>query len=332
MQTFLDDVAKIINASQDKLDRVKIIVPSIRSITFLKEALKKEIVIPKLAPEIISIEDFIKELSSLERISKLDLLYAFFDVYLKHTPKQKQDKMDQFFNWAPSIIQEFNELDSQLTDPNALFDFMGAINEIDKWDPEATERLTNRHLDFQKEIPKLYTLLYKHLLNKQQGYAGMQLREAVRNLAFYTEQQLPFHYFVGFNALTKAEETIFQELLATGKAEVLWDIDQQFFNDPFQGAGHFIRQYYSKWNALKTKQKDTFSELFTAEKQIEIISVGKNTTQAKAAVQLATALFEKNPDESTVIALGDESLLHPTLSTLPSKELPWNITMGYPLN
>ena len=111
MQTFLDDVTKIITASQDKLDRVKIIVPSIRSITFLKEALKKEIVIPKLAPEIISIEDFIKELSSLERISKLDLLYAFFDVYLKHTPKQKQDKMDQFFNWAPSIIQEFNELE-----------------------------------------------------------------------------------------------------------------------------------------------------------------------------------------------------------------------------
>jgi hypothetical protein len=331
MQTFLDDVAKIITASQDELDRVKIIVPSIRSITFLKEALKKKITVPKLAPEIISIEGFIKELSGLERISKLDLLYVFFDVYLNNTPKKMQDKMDQFFNWAPSIIQEFNDLDSQLTDPNALFDFMGAINEIDKWDPEASERLTNRHLDFQKEIPKLYELLYKHLLNQQQGYAGMQLREAVRNLAFYTEQQLPFHYFVGFNALTKAEETIFQELLATGKAEVLWDIDQQFFNDPFQGAGHFIRQYYSKWNALKAKPKDAFPELFAAEKQIEIISVGKNTTQAKLAVQLASSLFEKNANESTVIALGDESLLHPTLSALPPKELPWNITMGYPL-
>jgi hypothetical protein len=135
MQTFLDDVAKIITASQDELDRVKIIVPSIRSITFLKEALKKKITVPKLAPEIISIEGFIKELSGLERISKLDLLYVFFDVYLNNTPKKMQDKMDQFFNWAPSIIQEFNDLDSQLTDPNALFDFMGAINEIDKWDP-----------------------------------------------------------------------------------------------------------------------------------------------------------------------------------------------------
>ena len=83
MQTFLDDVAKIITASQDKLDRVKIIVPSIRSITFLKEALKNEIDVPKIAPEIISVEDFIKELSGLERISNMDLLYTFFGVYFQ---------------------------------------------------------------------------------------------------------------------------------------------------------------------------------------------------------------------------------------------------------
>ena len=48
MQTFLDDVAKIINASHDELNRVKIIVPSIRSITFLKESLKKHRVMPFL--------------------------------------------------------------------------------------------------------------------------------------------------------------------------------------------------------------------------------------------------------------------------------------------
>ena len=65
MQTFLDDVAKIITASHDELNRVKIIVPSIRSISFLKEALKKQINSPKIAPEIVSIESFIKDLSGL---------------------------------------------------------------------------------------------------------------------------------------------------------------------------------------------------------------------------------------------------------------------------
>ncbi|MDG1926360.1 MAG: PD-(D/E)XK nuclease family protein [Flavobacteriaceae bacterium] len=331
MQNFLDDVAKIITTSHQELDRVKIIVPSIRSITFLKEALKNEIDVPKIAPEIISVEDFIKELSGLERISNMDLLYTFFGVYFQNTPKEKQDSMEQFFNWAPTLIQEFNEMDSQLVDSNSLFDFMDAVGNIEKWDPKVKDNIKSRHLNFQNEIPKLYKLLFKELFNNQEGYAGMQLREAVRNLAFYTEQELPFHYFVGFNALSKAEETIIQELLATDRAEVLWDIDEQFFNDPFQGAGHFIRHYFSNWNALKSKKINSFSNSFSFEKQFEIFSIAKNTTQAKVAVQLATNLFETNPKESTVIALGDESLLHPILSSLPNNELPWNITMGYPL-
>ena len=71
------------------------------------------------------------------------------------------------------------------------------------------DNIKSRHLNFQNEIPKLYKLLFKELFNNQEGYAGMQLREAVRNLAFYTEQELPFHYFVGFNALSKAEEKRF---------------------------------------------------------------------------------------------------------------------------
>ena len=244
MQTFLDDVAKIINASHDELNRVKIIVPSIRSITFLKESLKKQLNTPKIAPEIISIEHFIKELSGLDRISNVALLYTFFEVYLEHIPKAKQQTMDQFFNWAPTLIQEFSEIDSQLVDPNTLFEFMGALGEIEQWDSKEKENLIERHLDFQKEIPQLYKLLYQHLLNQQEGYAGMQLREAVRNLTFYTEQELPFHYFIGFNALTKGEETIIQELLATDIAEVIWDVDQEFFDDSFHGEGHFIRQYY----------------------------------------------------------------------------------------
>ena len=71
MNTFLDDVAKIITTSHKELDQIKIIVPSIRSITFLKEALKKQIQVPKISPEIISIEVFINDLSDLKTITKI---------------------------------------------------------------------------------------------------------------------------------------------------------------------------------------------------------------------------------------------------------------------
>ena len=331
MQTFLDDVAKIIIASYEELDRVKIIVPSIRSTTFLKEALKKELQVPKISPEIISIEEFIGDLSGLETISKVELVYSFYEVYLKHTPKEKQDTMDQFFNWAPSTLQEFNEIDAQLIDPNELFAFMNALGELEAWNSSEKESIKSNHLNFQKEIPELYKKLYKQLVTLQKGYAGMQLREAVRNLGFYTESELPYHFFVGFNALTKAEETIIQELLAVEKAEVLWDLDQSFYDDPFQGAGQFIRRYFKLWNSLKKEKKNTFSNHFLKTKEIQIISVSKNVTQAKTAVHLATTLNKKNPTDTTVVVLGDENLLHPTLSAIPSNANDWNITMGYPL-
>lgn len=96
MQTFLDDVAKIITTSHQELDRVKIIVPSIRSITFLKEALKNEIDVPKIAPEIISVEDFIKELSGLERISNMDLLYTFLEFIFKTLQKRSRIQWNSF--------------------------------------------------------------------------------------------------------------------------------------------------------------------------------------------------------------------------------------------
>ena len=55
MEPFLDNVAKKIIASKTKMDQVKIIVPSIRAVTFLKESLKKFIIKPLISPEIVTI-------------------------------------------------------------------------------------------------------------------------------------------------------------------------------------------------------------------------------------------------------------------------------------
>ena len=153
----------------------------------------------------------------------------------------------------------------------------------------------------------------------------------VQNLACYSAQDLPYHVFVGFNALTKAEETSIQELISEEKAEIIWDIDKTFYEDPYHSAGHCIRKYYNQLKVLNKEKKPQFESLFSSPKKIEIISSAKNSIQAKTAVQIASDLYKKNPAKSTVIVLGDESLLLPILSILPENEFPWNITMGYPL-
>ena len=69
MQSFLNDIAKTIVESKRELDQIKIIVPSIRAVKFLKEAIKKEI---KAAAEQVkpftvkSLDDIILELGKVK--------------------------------------------------------------------------------------------------------------------------------------------------------------------------------------------------------------------------------------------------------------------------
>jgi len=63
MKSFLDEVAQEIISSKYSFEQIKIIVPSRRATLFLKNALAAQIDQPQFAPEIISIESFVEELS-----------------------------------------------------------------------------------------------------------------------------------------------------------------------------------------------------------------------------------------------------------------------------
>ncbi len=331
MQSFLNDIAKTIVESKRELDQIKIIVPSIRAVKFLKEALKKEIKTAALAPEILSIEGFISELSGVQKISSIDLLFEFYTVYKANTPLEGQNSLCQFLNWAPSLLVEFNEIDSQLVDAKTIFSFMGAVEKIEQWDPKKQGDLSKQFFKFQEHIPRYYSELYRVLVNQQAGYSGLQYREATQNLGHYIQSTLSQHFFVGFNALTRAEETIIQELVAEGKAEVFWDLDKYFYEDSSHSAGYFIRKYNKEWTFLDLNFTLNFSNHFSKSKQIDIINVSKNLSQARAAVQLAVETFKAHPNESVVLVLGDEGILHTVLATIASEEVPWNASMGYPL-
>ena len=314
MQTFLTDIAKKIIDSNQDLSQVKIVVPSIRAIKFLKKALENEISGPTLAPKIVSIEQFINELSAINKVSNLDLLFIFYKVYQEYTPEKEQNPLNQFLNWAPALLQEFNEIDVQLVDANSIFSFMGAVEQIEQWEPKKMGDLSKQFFKFQERVPIYYNKLYKVLQSQQLGYSGLQYREATQNLGHYIQPSLPFHYFIGFNALTKAEEVIIQELIAEEKATVLWDLDQYFYEEPSNSASYFIKNYIKEWAFLKQEFTSQFSNFFSKNKKIEIINVSKNLLQAKAAAQLAVETYREFPNDSIVLVLGDEGLLHPVLT------------------
>lgn len=329
MQTFLGDVALRITPALEIHPRVKIIVPTRRAILFLKEELKQTIQSTLFSPEIISIEEFVEDLSGFSLVPKTELHLLFYSLYKEQTHKDKRVSFSVFLKWSSLLISEFNEIDNQLVEPKEVFQFMSEVEKLEQWNPSVKK--TETEFTFQKAIPKLYYSLKKTLSKREMGYSGMLFREATHQLEHYLASSSPHHYFVGFNALTTAESVLIQELISADKAEVLWDLDRSFFTDPHHSAGHFIRQHFKQWKGLQNEDQKQFKAYYTDPKKIEIISAVKNQSQAQLASQLAQENYKRFPNETVALVLGEETVLQAVLSGLPESEVPWNVTMGYPL-
>lgn len=333
MQTFLNSVVRDLIAKTGDLTDYTVVMPSKRAGIFLKKELKSLLHAPAILPEIIGIEDFIEELSNLKGIDNTTLPFEFYKVYTQLTEEGAREAFSDFIKWAPMLLNDFNEIDRHLVDTEELFDYLTDIKRLELIleEDSITEVIKNR-LSLYSNFSKLYKAFYDHLLNLQTGYQGMQYREASHNIDFYIDHNTGTRLlFVGFNALNKAEETIFEKLLNSEIASVYWDIDS-FFYDNDGLASSFIKKYLNTWDYYKNNPFTQFSHSFSNSKRIRIIGTPKKITQVKYAGEILSKLKESAKNyEDTALILADESLLAPILNSFPREVNSVNITMGYEL-
>ena len=335
--TFLDQIAKvIIEDYSNDLSNTVVILPNKRAKIFLIEALKNQIEKNIICPKIISIEDFIQEISAIRSIDSIELVFEFYEVYLKLTDVKNQQSFDLFANWAKMLLQDFNEIDRYLLDANHVLSYLKDIEDIKKWgiEVENKTKLLENYIDFWKLLPNYYQTLYNHLLQKGIGYQGLIYREAVNKLKSFSKSVPNTKYiFAGFNALNAAEEKIVQSLLESNHAKIYWDIDQTFLNDPYHDAGLFIRRFKDKWIHYKSKPFEWVANDFLKDKKnINIIGTPKTIGQAKIVGGIIDELITNDPMislDKVAIVLGDENMLIPLLYSLPSSLGALNITMGF---
>ena len=334
--TFLDKIAKVlIDTYSEKLSNTIVVLPNKRAKIFLVEALKIQVDTNILSPEIISIEEFIQEVASVRSVDPIELLFEFYEVYLSITGKSGQKSFEVFANWAKTLLQDFNEIDRYLLDPSHVLSYLKDIEDIKKWGIEVENKtqLLENYIDFWKLLPNYYQSLYNHLLNKGIGYQGLIYREAVNNINHFSNSIKEKKYvFAGFNALNAAEERIIQHLIAAGQAQIYWDIDQTFLNDPYHDAGLFVRRFKKSWKHYKSKPFEWIVNDFSQSKNIQVIGTPKTIGQAKIAGSIIENLIIENPDntlDNVAIVLGEENMLAPLLYSLPSSVGALNITMGY---
>ena len=303
-------------------------MPSQRAGVFVKDTFKNKIKTGFL-PEILNIESFIGQISQVSKADSIQLLFHFYTIYCEI--EKHPDSFEIFSSWAFVVIQDFNEIDQYLINSDDIFTYLRDIQRMKKWSVKGEFKeteLIKDHLIFMERLGTYYKKFYSFLLGRKIGYQGLMYREATKKARIFLDnsKQKKF-FFIGFNALNKSEELLFQLFLEYGNSEIYWDIDKTFF-EKNHSAGNFIRKYKKDWKYFEKNELKNLSNHFLSKKNIEVIGATKNVSQLKYAGEI---LKKFSNHQNTALVLGDETLLSVALNSIPENVNAINITMGYPL-
>lgn len=328
MQTFISETLDDILSSQSSFEDCVFVLPSQRAGVFVRNELRLKLN-KGFLPEIYTIENFSEKISGISSGDTIQLLFHFYKIYCE--VEEHPDPFDIFSSWASVVMQDFNEVDQYLVNSQDIFTYLRDIQRLRKWSVKGEFKeteLIKDHMIFMERLGKYYHRFYEYLLNLKTGYQGLIYREATKKVDHYlSNNNTTRFYFIGFNALNKAEELLVQAFLNTGRSEMYWDIDRTFFESS-HSAGSFIRKYKTQWKYYENRDLKLVSSHFSKPKNIQVIGTAKSVAQLKHTGQI---LEDFNDYQDTALVLGDESLLSVALNSIPKKVNAINITMGYPL-
>ena len=333
MTKFLEKTAEyLFKGYGEKISDLCIVLPNRRAGLFLKKYLGRSVGKTIWSPAVFSIEDFMVSLSGVKLCDSMQVLFELYEIH-KSMEGQQAQPFDEFVNWGQQLLGDFNEIDSYLVNGKELFGYLSEAKALAVWnlDNKPLTDFEKQYLRFFNSLSKYHEQLQERLLASGRAYPGLLFRKTAEDIGLW-QQKLPWEkiIFAGFDALTKAEEVIIDNLVLSEKAELLWDSDAYYMEDEKQEAGFFLRSWRKKWKNRPFHWIG--NDLATSSAEIRIIGVPFHVGQAKLCGELLSAvLLKKDQAEETAVVMMDEQMLLPLLNSLPPDVKDLNITMGLPL-
>ncbi|WP_338868034.1 PD-(D/E)XK nuclease family protein [Spirosoma sp. SC4-14] len=296
--TFLQQTAqRIFDTHGPSLSDVWVILPTRRAVSVFLDELAKQSDRPFLAPHTLAVDDFITHAAGVQLIDTVSLLFELYEVFREIDP---QVEFEQFIGWASVLLADFDRIDQYLVSPHELFSYLTAAKALERWQVDAPSSAkpivetpgTKRYFKLFENLNTAYHALHTRLAEQGLAYRGMAYRLLAQNVETLIRDNLAYEriYFVGFNALSRAEEHIIRVLVDAQKAEMIWDVDQYYIRDREQESGEFLRRYLNDgWLFSKQNREDLnqlSNHLLGSEKNIRVIGVPNASMQAKVAGKL----------------------------------------------
>ena len=328
---FTDQIAIYIKENKLNLRNLTIVLPSERAKKYIASSLFTLEGKPLLAPEMVTIDKWVRSFSDRTVIDRTRTLIRLFKIQLANPTDPKDVSFDEFMAWGNILLSDFDEIDRYKLNSKDVFKNLASIKEIESWS-FAQEELTEgqkRFMQFWDRLPGYYKELNEQLDKEDLCYAGSAYRYLSQNIdVLFRERKDRVFLFAGFNALSPSEISIIKQLHQLGRAHVIIDADTFYLNDSNHEAGKFLRTLQSE---LGLKSLPYIADnLLTKETELSIIECAQHTGQVKVASTIL-ATFNKEALNETIILLADESLIAPLMKNLPATIEKANITLGLPL-
>ncbi len=356
MITFIHKVAEhIFTTHGEAMGEVSVVLPNRRAGLFFNRSVATLTDGPVWAPRVVDIRSFMEMLAGREVSDDLLLVKELYGVYKKVLGTD--EPFEKFYPWGVMLLGDFDDIDKYLVDARDLFRNLKAVRDLSAdlsylteeqielirrfWDhfPADGKGHAPLFLALWEKLNEIYVTFRETLKEKDLAYEGMIYREVAERFRRGDDgiDLPPVVYFVGFNALTPAEEILFRGMQTAGKAFFFWDYDIAYVERrkdvPLAGhdAGRFIAAYLKKFPP--PVDLGIFDNLSRKDKKVEIWSSPNRTTQSWVVKQVLEAWGREGLPEAERVAvvLGDEQLLLPVLHALPESAGEVNVTMGYPL-
>lgn len=346
MTSFIDlCVTDILQKHSENLLNTTVVFPSKRAMVFFKRSMQTHISQMVFLPKLSTIQEFYLEKQNAtipDDFTLVHLLYLSYRTFAKTT-----ETLEDFYPWGEMLLSDFDDIDkykinakdlfTNIADIKAIESLFDYLNEEQKkiisdfWDTtkipakSSENDVRKNFLNMWKLLPSIYTDFKQKLQEQHLCYEGMAIR-SVAELPVEQKAELfdnKTYLFIGFNALSECEKSLFSFLQNRKQAFFYWDYDTYYKQDESHEAGIFIRKNLKEFpNEL---DESAFSN-FLRDKNIQLVKAPNEVAQAKYCGEVI-----KNATlEDTAIVLADEKLIVPLLNSIPAGTK-YNITLGYPI-
>ena len=181
---FTDQIAAYIVENELDLSHLTIVLPSERAKKYIAASLFRSYNKPFLAPKMITVDRWVRDLSDKTVIDKTRALLRLFEIQLKDAKTDEDRSFDDFLTWGNMLLSDFDELDRYLLDSRQLFKNLADVKEIENWS-FGNENLTDsqkRFMEFWDRLPTYYTALNDVLTKEGVCYMGKAYRFVSENI------------------------------------------------------------------------------------------------------------------------------------------------------